>query len=175
MNTVKVKLGPCKLLWCTVSGLGRNNYNDDGRYYCATGVVDGKVAQTLIDSVKHLVSKPITTCAIKEYLPRPPNDEGEVEYDLHRICKPSLTLDESKHYGFFFKVPTLYNGEPNRFKIYNKAAAQIQLEKQIANGSTGIIYGTASGYDFKANVGISFRLDALQLIDHIPYTPQEQQ
>jgi hypothetical protein len=82
--------------------------------------------------------------------------------------KPVLDKDTGEETGeliFNFKTNSFFpNGKPNNVVIYNAKGQKVNLgDTGIGNGSIGIIFGEAAGYEYAKQYGISLYLKGIQL------------
>lgn len=140
-----------EIQWATISGQGKENLS--GRLqYTVDIVCDPEDAQPAIDAIQKLwdENKPKGAKA--------PKSTGYKE-------------DEDGRIRFTLKTDVTYpSGDQKTIKVYDAKAQLTTLEDKVGNGSTGRASGLASVYESGANKGVTLYLDALQVINLIPYT-----
>jgi len=75
---------------------------------------------------------------------------------------------------FTFKTNSFYpDGKPNIVTTYNAKGQKVELPEdiRIGNGSIGIIFGTAAGYEYAKQYGISLYLTAIQIAKLVEVQP----
>lgn len=169
-DKIKVVTPSGHLMYVNVTGKGKENFNQDGFDFVASVVLD-KTKKTTVDFIaelnkiyktKHQEGKTLRSMPFK-YCDKDgnaKNEKGEV-----------FTEANSSHIIVNAKTKTTFgDGAVKKINIKNAKAQNVELlDRKIGNGSIGAISGIAGYYVNGRNDGLSFYLNAVQLLKFIEY------
>ncbi len=161
-TVIKTPLG--ELRWVYVNGDGRDQSEkqDGSKMQKMASIVFKKnspEAKQLIDQINKTWEEYKTANPTKIKPATKPKSLG---------YKPVLdkeTGEETDELIFAFKTNSFFpDGKPNTIPIYNARGQKVNLgEVEIGNGSIGVVFGEAAGYEFAKQYGISLYLKGIQL------------
>ena len=165
----KFKVGPGNLSWIFINGDGAlNDLGEVEKYeYKATLTLPEEEAKPYIEQLEALWEEytngkkvKATTLGFKYE----EDDEGERTGNVNFTFKTNVEYADRKG-----------NLHPSVVKVFRANGQEITenyhaTEKKAANGSQGILHGTAAVYENKANKGITLYLAAVQFTKFVEYT-----
>ena len=186
MNNERVKITTekGKFRWVVIAGEGLDNYRKTAKIYQANVILSKEAAAPFIDACNKLLeeehtkgyklqSMPFNYCDSEGNTKIDPADEDCVEY--HTEATTEFVLIRSKT-NTTFKYGKDSTEVTKQIKIYSGKNTEIRLPKsvKIGNDSVGRISGSIQYYSDKKdskgkNEGISYYIDAIQLIELIEY------
>ena len=160
-NLTKIATPVGKLSWVNISGVGKLNYNEDGREYVASIILDSKTAKTVIDSIADVYEQSKTKGKTLRSLGYKPCDEDGKTDDS----------DNPAFYSFNFKTKTSYqDGKAKKITVYNAKAKKVDIgDTKIGNGTIGAISGAIGYYVNGKSEGITLYLNSVQIINLVEY------
>ena len=162
------------LMWVSISGQGKLNFNKDGREFSACIILEGDAAKNFRETVKtHFEANKGKGKKLQSLGYKACNENGETTYKDGDEDVP-YKLSETNYIIVRFKTGTTYkddNNSPKIVEVRNAKNRPVELGQQlIGNGSIGRISGQMRYYENGANNGMSLFLDAVQLIKYVPYS-----
>lgn len=166
---VKVGTPIGKLMWLNVSGQGKLNYNEDGREYVASVILDKDTAELLIAQIQevydadHQSGKNLKSMGYK-----PCTEEGKNKDEDGN----EVTEKNAEYFVFNFKTGTTFkDGKAKKIAIYNANAKKVDIgDTRVGNGSSGAISGSMRYYINGREDGVSLWLNAVQITKLVEYT-----
>jgi hypothetical protein len=150
---IKVTTPNGKLMWVNISGVGKVNYNEDGREYVASVLLDAAIAKPLLEQIN------------SAYENDHQKDKKQRSLGYKSCDEDGAANEDGKYYSFNFKTSTTYqDGKSKRITVYNSKAQKVDLgEAKIGNGSIGAISGSMRYYINGKEDGVSLWLNAVQI------------
>lgn len=166
---VKVSTPIGKLMWLNISGQGKLNYNEDGREYVASVILDKDTAEPLIGQIQevydadHQKGKKLKSMGYK-----PCTEEGKTKDDDGN----EVDAKDAEYFVFNFKTGTTFkDGKAKKIAIYNANAKKVDIgDTRVGNGSSGAISGSMRYYINGKEDGVSLWLNAVQITKLVEYT-----
>jgi len=83
----------------------------------------------------------------------------------YKVVKDPDTDEETDETIFAFKTNSFFpDGKPNKIPVYNAKGQKVDLgDTIVGNGSRGIIFGEAAGYEYAKQYGVSLYLKGIQI------------
>ena len=150
------------LMYMTIDGEGKENFDGDGMVYEATIDVPMKDAEPFMDKIDDFMESKAPKGYKQANVPyKTPSDSDKVPED---------------HVRFTFKTNvTMPSGSKVKVRIYdsNKVETSLPDDVKIGNGSTGYVSGVLRMYDRPKSkeYGASLFLKNVLLLDLVEYTP----
>ena len=164
MAKAKIKTPLGKLMWVYVEGDGRDQSEkqDGSKMQKMASIVfhkDSPEAKKLISEITKVWE------AYKAENPTKIKPATKPKSLGYKPVKDRDTGEETDELIFNFKTNSFFpDGKPNNVVIYNAKGQKVELgENGIGNGSIGIIFGEAGGYEFAKQYGVSLYLKGIQL------------
>jgi hypothetical protein len=153
-DLININTSVGKLFWVNISGQGKLNYNEDGRDYVATVIVDRESATDTINSIQE----------VYDDAHKKGNSAKSLGYK--RCDAEGKSDDDGDFVAFNFKTQTTYpDGSTKKINVFNSVPQKVELgDVRVGNGSLGAISGKMKAYINKKSDGVSLFLNAIQIV-----------
>ena len=163
------------LEWVTIIGDGKPNMGGDKFFYTATAVFNEATATSMAKEFQEfwLANRPKGALAkqkkpmIKPLMVK--TDDVDEDGDPIKVHKTNDAGE--KLFTLQAKTGVVdYKGKPSTIAVLNSKGKKVNLgDKEIGNGSRGVIHGSVGIYNVDGSSGLTYYLNKIQLTKFVEY------